>query len=93
MRTIRRTAVFKRDYRPEKKGHFAETLDKDLAGILTELAEDRQLAPRHRDHALAGQWKDHRDRHVRPDFVLIYRKPDSAHLDLVRLGSHSELGL
>lgn len=93
MRTIRRTAVFKRDYRREKKGRFAGTLDIDLAGILTELAEVRPLAPRHRDHALAGQWKDHRDCHVRPDLVLIYRKPDSAYLDLVRLGSHSELGL
>ena len=32
-------------------------------------------------------------RTVRPDLILIYRKPDEASLDLVRLGSHSELGL
>ena len=32
-------------------------------------------------------------RHVRPDLVLIYRNPDAEHLDPVRLGSHSELGL
>ena len=57
------------------------------------LAENRPLASRHRDHALAGQWGDHRDCHVHPDLVLIYRKPDSHHLDLVRLGSHSRLGL
>jgi len=44
-------------------------------------------------HPLAGEWKDFRDCHVRPDLVLIYRKPDNATLDLVRLGSHSELGL
>jgi mRNA-degrading endonuclease YafQ of YafQ-DinJ toxin-antitoxin module len=25
--------------------------------------------------------------------ILIYRKPDDDHLDLVRLGSHSEIGL
>jgi hypothetical protein len=30
--------------------------------------------------------------HVRPDLILIYRKPDSASLELVRSGSHSELG-
>ena len=93
MRTIRRTAVFKRDYRREKKGRFAKTLDTDLARVLTDLAEDRPLAPRHRDHVLTGQWKDHRDCHVRPDMGLIYRKSDAGHLDLVRLGSHSELGL
>nr|WP_269149094.1 type II toxin-antitoxin system YafQ family toxin [Cupriavidus necator] len=46
-----------------------------------------------RDHALGGQWKDFRDCHVRPDFLLIYRKPDPWTLQLVRLGSHSELAL
>ncbi len=40
-----------------------------------------------------GEWSDHRDCHIRPDLVLIYRKPDNDSLELVRLGSHSELGL
>ena len=44
-------------------------------------------------HALTGDWKDHRDCHVKPDLVLIYQKPDADVLRLVRLGSHSELGL
>jgi mRNA interferase YafQ len=35
----------------------------------------------------------HRDCHIRPDLILIYRKPDDDNLELVRLGSHSELGL
>src|SRR6266851_2273803 len=39
------------------------------------------------------EWSDHRDCHIRPDLVLIYRKPDDDSLELVRLGSHSELGL
>jgi mRNA interferase YafQ len=50
------------------------------------------LADKYRDHALSGDWKDHRDCHVKPDLVLIYRKPDADRLQLVRLGSHSELG-
>jgi len=57
------------------------------------LADDLPLAEKHRDHALTGDWKDHRDCHIRPDLVLIYRKPDAKTLQLVRLGSHSELGL
>ncbi len=93
MRTIRRTAAFKRDYRREKKGRFAKTLDAELAVLVEALAADRTLPQRHRDHALTGSWKDFRDCHIRPDLVLIYRKPDAGHLDLVRLGSHSELGL
>ncbi|MBV9693274.1 MAG: type II toxin-antitoxin system YafQ family toxin, partial [Alphaproteobacteria bacterium] len=42
---------------------------------------------------LGGDWKDHRDCHIKPDLVLIYRKPDAKTLELVRLGSHSELSL
>ena len=44
------------------------------------------------DHALSGEWSDHRDCHVKPDLILIYQKPDADTLRLVRLGSHSELG-
>ena len=40
---------------------------------------------------LTGDWVDHRDCHIKPGLILIYRKPDDDHLDLVRLGSHSEL--
>jgi mRNA interferase YafQ len=65
----------------------------DFVAIITALANDQPLAEKHRDHALAGDWKDHRDCHVKPDLVLIYRKPDDGVLQLVRLGSHSELGL
>jgi mRNA interferase YafQ len=42
---------------------------------------------------LSSNWQDCRDCHIRPDLVLIYRKPDDQTLQLVRLGSHSELGL
>ena len=39
------------------------------------LANDQPLEPRYRDHALTGEWKDHRDCHIKPDLVLIYQKP------------------
>ena len=93
MRTIRRTNAFKRDYKREKKGRHRKILDDELAKAVRMLAADEPPPPRYRDHPLAGEWKDFRDCHVRPDLVLIYRKPDAATLDLVRLGSHGELGL
>ena len=68
-------------------------LDAELMPIVKALANDLPLEPRHRDHALTGDWKDHRDCHVKPDLVLIYRKLDGEVLQLVRLGAHSELGL
>ena len=93
MRRIRRTAAFKRDYRREKKGQLGKKLDAELMRVVADLVADNPLAERHHDHPLSGSWKDHRDCHVRPDLVLIYRKPDPVHLDLVRLGSHGQLGI
>ena len=61
--------------------------------IVQALANDYPLQPRHHDHALSGQWADFRDCHVRPDLVLIYQKPDARTLRLVRIASHTELGL
>ena len=92
MRRIERTGQFKRDYRREAKRRHA-MLDAELMPIVKALANDLPLDPRHRNHALTGDWKDHRDCHVKPDLVLIYRKLDGEVLQLVRLGSHSELGL
>ena len=93
MRTIERTGRFKRDWKRERKGQHGKSLASDFAELVRALAEDEPLAAKYRDHALTGEWKDHRDCHVKPDLVLIYRKPDDETLQLVRLGSHAELSL
>ena len=93
MRTIERTTRFRRDYRRELKGKYAQILLTSFVNALKLLVADEPLEERHRDHALTGNWVDHRDCHIRPDLILIYRKPNDETLQLVRLGSHSELGL
>lgn len=93
MRTIKQSSQFKRDLKREAKGPHRPTLQREFVAIVSALANDQPLAEKHRDHALTGDWKDHRDCHVKPDLVLIYLKPDDTLLHLVRLGSHSELGL
>jgi len=93
MRTVRYTVRFKRDYRREKSGRLGKKLDALLMEVVNLLAADEPLPRRNFDHALTGDWSDHRDCHIRPDLVLIYRKPDDEYLELVRMGSHSELGL
>lgn len=70
-----------------------QTLESDFIAIATLLANDRPLPERHRDHPLSGDWKDHRDCHIKPDLVFIYRKSAGNVLQLIRLGSHSQLGL
>lgn len=91
MRTIERSTKFRRDYKRETKGRHRATLADDLLPVLTALATDTALDPRYRDHDLSGNWAGYRDCHVKPDLVLIYRKPDAGTLRLARLGSHSEV--
>lgn len=67
------------------------TLDADLMPVLMALLNDQPLAPRYRDHELIGDWVGYRECHVKPDLLLIYKKPDAETLRLARLGSHSEL--
>jgi mRNA interferase YafQ len=52
---------------------------------------NRVLPENNRDHALSGDWAGYRECHIKPDLLLIYRKPDPDTLRLARLGSHSEL--
>ncbi len=92
MRTIERTSKFKRDFKRELKGPHVAVLTTELPLLFRDLATDQPLEAARRDHALTGKWRGHRDCHVRPDLVLIYRKPDDDTLQLVRLGSHAELG-
>ena len=91
MRRIERTNAFRRDFKREKRGRHRRGLEAELTFVVSLLAEDKPLSEKNRDHPLAGEWYDHRDCHLKPDLLLIYRKPDAEVLQLVRLGSHSEL--
>jgi mRNA interferase YafQ len=91
MRRIERTNAFRRDFKREKRGRHRRELEAVLTLVVCMLAEDKPLAEGNRDHPLAGEWHDHRECHLKPDLLLIYRKPDAEVVQLVRLGSHSEL--
>lgn len=93
MREIERTSRFRRDYKREIRGRHGSKLEAMLLDILHALQKDEPLPERYRDHPLSGEWAGFRDCHIRPDLILIYEKPDDTTLRLVRLGSHSELGL
>jgi len=93
MRRIEPTNAFKRDFRRVKASPKHRDIETLLPEILKLLVEDFPIPTKHQDHPLTGDWKDHRDCHIKPDLVLIYRKPNIETLQLVRMGSHSELGL
>jgi mRNA interferase YafQ len=67
-----------RDFNRESKGQYHQTLPTDLTAVVVALANDQALEPRHCDHGLTGDWKDHRDCHIKLDLVRIYRLPDEA---------------
>lgn len=76
-----------------KKGPLLDSLEGELRAVVTLLAQDKPLPARYRDHVLTGDWRGHRDCHIRPDLVLIYQLIGRERLILVRLGSHARLRL
>jgi len=93
MRKIEYTTKFKRDFSREGKGHHRDALKNEFRAVLKSLVNDLLLEEHYRDHALVGDWKDHRDCHIKPDQILIYRFVGNDAVQLVRLGSNSKLGL
>ena len=76
MRTIKRTGQFKRDFKREIKGRYSKVLQAEFVTALTLLVNNEVLPSRYFDHSLTGNWSDHRDCHLKPDLILIYRLPD-----------------
>lgn len=78
---------FKKDYKRAKKQ--GKSLD-DLRSVVEKLAGRTPLQPKHHDHNLSGRWHEHRECHITPDWLLIYRI-EGNDLILERIGTHSEL--
>ena len=92
MRTIERSSAFKRDYKRVKATpRHGKDVDTLVSAVVALLLVDQALPEGNRDHALFGDWAGYRECHIKPDLLLIYRKPDADTLRLARLGSHSEL--
>jgi len=86
---VRRTSKFKREYRSLlKRGYNSALFDK----VIDILATGEPLPPKHKDHALKGNWKGFRECHIAPDWLLIYRYEENVLiLVLQRTGTHSDL--
>lgn len=81
--------AFKKDLKSAKKRGLK--LDK-LQSIVDKLADEIPLEQKYRDHALTGNYKDFRECHIEPDWLLIYRKDeDILEFFLFRTGTHADL--
>lgn len=87
--TVKYTASFKKDYkRAIKSGLKIELLEQ----IVALLAMGETLPEKNRDHELSGNWAGHRECHILPDWLLIYRiEQNVLVLTLARTGTHSSL--
>lgn len=85
---IDRTVIFRKDLKRAKKRGLNINL---LEEVVTTLQNGEKLPEKNRDHALTGNWAGHRECHIQPDWVLIYRIIENTLvLSLVRTGSHSD---
>ena len=81
------TTQFKKDFKRIQKQNKDIT---KLKTIISSLVNGQILDQKYKDHALSGNWKNHRDCHIESDWILIYRVTSDS-LFLERTGSHSEL--
>ena len=83
------TTQFKKDIKLAKKQ--GKDTDK-IFEVVEKLANDEVLEAKYKDHCLTGDYKDCRECHIEPDWLLIYKKYESELiLMLIRTGSHSDL--
>lgn len=91
MRIIEYANAFKRDFKRELKGRHAKLLDTELELIIEHLSNNIKLEAKYVNHKLTGNWNGYEECHIKPDFLLIYKKVEPNTLLLARIGSHSEL--
>lgn len=87
LKTINYTSQFKKDLERAKR---QSRNIKSLQMVLELLASNAPIPAKFRDHKLIVNFKNRRECHIGPDFLLIYLIKDEE-LYLERLGTHSDL--
>lgn len=86
---VKPTTQFKKDFKLAMKRSMKIEL---LEEVIAMLAMGETLPDKHKDHALTGNWVGHRECHILPDWLLIYRiENEVLVLTLARTGTHSDL--
>lgn len=89
MLDIRYTTKFKKKHKVLIKRGYNPLL---LQNVLTILSNEQPLPPQYKDHPLSGNYEGHRECHITPDWLLIYKiERKILTLSLTRTGTHSDL--
>lgn len=73
--------------RLQKRGKNMEKLKTVIEIIL----QEQPLPVKYKDHQLLGNYKDRRECHIEPDWLLIYKLDNSNTVIFEHTGSHSDL--
>ena len=87
-RTIVQTKQFKKDL---QKVNFKDFTFTRFVNFLSMLSRYEQLPDEARDHQLKGILSDYREFHLSGDLLIIYRITQDNTVELIRIGSHSQL--
>lgn len=89
MYKIKFTSSYKKSYKLiQKRGLDIKLLD----NVIDLLREGKKLPAKYKDHSLNGKFKNFRECHIQPDWLLIYLiEEDIITLTLVDTGTHSDL--
>ena len=84
---------FTKQYLKDLKLARKRNLDENkLNDIIQKLINNEALPEKNKDHALTGNWIGHRECHIQPDWLLVYRiENDLLVLTLSRTGTYSDL--
>lgn len=89
MLKVRYSNKFKKDFKAIIRRGYDITLFEDVVCLLR---EEKPLPEKYCDHALKGEYMGHRECHISPDWLLIYKvENDMITLSLTRTGTHSDL--
>lgn len=89
MLKVRYSAKFKKDFKTIVKRGYDIALFEEVVMLLR---EEKSLPEKYCDHALKGDYMGHRECHICPDWLIIYKvENDMLTLSLTRTGTHSDL--
>ena len=88
MKRLFPSTQYRKDYKRYRNNPIKVTALKE---VLDMLANEQPIPAEYLPHPLHGHYKGCIECHIQGDFLLIWFDPKSDIIELVRLGSHSEL--
>ena len=88
MKILRYSTQYKKDFKRYRNnpGKLVKLLE-----VFRMLENDMELPDEYKAHRLKGKYKDCMECHIEGDFLLIWLDAESNIIEVLRLGSHSEL--